>query len=87
MQDIKNTVNVFKALAHETRLSIVLGLIKGNECNVSRIIESLNLPQSTISKHLNVLRTAGIIEGYRKSNMICYKVVNEAVVNLIKNIE
>ena len=70
---------IFKALSHPTRVKIIAGLIIKNECNVSKMVEGLGIPQPTVSQHLNILKSARIIEGYRKGNQICYKVVNEQV--------
>lgn len=70
---------LFKALAHPTRAHIVDGLIRKNECNVTKMVENLGISQPTVSQHLNILKSAGIIEGYRKGNQICYKVINEQV--------
>lgn len=85
MQNLKNTALIFKALAHETRLAIVIGLMKGDGCNVSKIINNLELPQSTISQHLTVLRSAGIVEGYKKGSEVCYKMINEKIVKILKD--
>lgn len=87
MKNMKNMKNmnfdeiseIFKALAHPTRSKIVAGLILKNECNVSKMVEGLGIPQPTVSQHLNILKSARIIEGYRNGNQICYKVVNEQV--------
>lgn len=70
---------IFKALSHPTRAKIVAGLILKNECNVSKMVQGLEIPQPTVSQHLNILKAAGIIEGFRKGNQICYKVVNDRV--------
>ena len=70
---------IFKALAHPTRARIIAGLIKKEECNVMKIVENLAIPQPNVSQHLNVLKNHGIIEGFRRGNQICYKVINERV--------
>lgn len=85
--DIDKMTEIFKALSGTTRLKIVVGLIKKNECNVNKMAEGLNIAQPNVSQHLSVLKNAGIIEGYRKGNQICYKVVNEFVINIVKNME
>ncbi len=72
-----------KALAHPQRLCIVKGLIE-NTCNVTKIQECLDIPQSTVSQHLAKLKAAGIIEGVRNGLEICYSVVDEDVLNVIK---
>ena len=85
--DIEKTAEIFKALSGTTRLRIVVGLIEKNECNVNKMAEGLNIAQPNVSQHLSVLKNAGIIEGYRKGNQICYKVVNEFVIKIVKNME
>lgn len=85
--NIEITAEIFKALACTTRLRIVVGLIEKNECNVNKMAEGLNIAQPNVSQHLSVLKNAGIIEGYRKGNQICYKVINEFVTKIVKNME
>ncbi len=72
-----------KALAHPHRLCIVKGLIE-NKCNVTKIQECLQLPQSTVSQHLAKLKAAGIIDGERSGLEICYRVIDEDIVNIVK---
>ena len=67
-----------KALAHPARLKIVIGILK-DECNVAKIQKVLGLPQSTISQHLRVLKSAGIIKGRKEGTKTCYRVVDVQV--------
>lgn len=78
----KEKADLLKALAHPTRLCIVHGLIE-NECNVNGIIECMQMPQSTVSQQLGILRNNGIIEGRRRGTEICYSVTNTQVRKLI----
>lgn len=75
---------IFKALAHPIRLKIVCGLIKKQECNVSIMVEKLSLAQPTVSQHLNILKNAGIIQGFRKGTQICYRVVDDATRKIVE---
>jgi len=84
--DIEKTAEIFKALSSTTRLKIVVGLIEKHECNVNKMAEGLGLPQPNISQHLAILKSAGIIEGYRKGNQICYKVIDEQTNSIIKSL-
>jgi len=86
-KQIEHTAEIFKALSHPTRLAIVCGLIKSNECNVSVMVEKLGLLQPNISQHLSILKRAGIIEGYRKGAQVCYRVTNEPVRKLIEEMD
>lgn len=82
--DLEKIINIFKALACETRLKIVMGLLKKKECNVNLMAEKLGLAQPNVSQHLSILKNAGIIEGYRKGTQVCYRVVDEQTQNIIK---
>jgi ArsR family transcriptional regulator len=71
--------NIFKALAHPIRVMMITSLIEKGECHVTCIVNDLKVSQPTISQHLNVLKTLGIVKGYRKGNQICYKLSNDVV--------
>lgn len=75
---------ILKALGHPVRLKMVFGLIDNNECNVNEIVEGLKLPQSTISQHLSILKSRGIIVSRKEGVKTCYKVVNEKVLEIVE---
>lgn len=77
---------IFKALAHPIRLKIVCGLIKKQECNVTIMVEKLGIAQPTVSQHLNILKNAGVITGYKNGTQVCYKVTNNTAIKIIKAI-
>ena len=85
--EITKIVNMFKALACEIRLKIVIGLLEKKECNVNLMAEKLGLAQSNVSQHLTILKNAGIIEGYRKGTQICYRVVDEQTEKIIESLK
>lgn len=74
-----------KAIAHPYRLCIVKGLIDG-KCNVTKMQQCLNIPQSTVSQHLAKLKAAGIIKGERNGLEICYKVVDKDIINIVNTL-
>lgn len=78
----EKAAEILKAMAHPVRLCIVKGLID-QKCNVSHMQECLGLPQSTVSQHLGILRSKGIIKGERSGLEITYSVVNEDVKRVI----
>lgn len=85
-QTIEDAARMLKALSHPIRLKIVCGLAKKENCNVNAMAECLAAAQPTVSQHLNILKTANIIEGCRKANKICYKLKNASVRRLIKTL-
>jgi len=68
---------LLKALSHPIRLCIVKGLTDQGESNVMNMQHCLQVPQSTISQHLSILRSAGIIKGRREGLEVFYSVQNE----------
>lgn len=83
LKDYEKKAEKIKALAHPHRLCIIKGLMEGG-CNVTKIQECLSLPQSTVSQHLAKLKAAGIIVGERNGLEICYRVVDEDIINIVK---
>lgn len=74
---------ILKVLAHPVRLCIVSGLLEKGECNVSYMQSCLKTPQSTVSQHLQKLKSAGIIEGRREGLEIYYRISDQKVAKLI----
>ncbi len=66
-------VDIFKALAEESRLRI-LALLTQDEMCVCEIEECLNMTQSNVSRHLTSLKQCGILDSYKKAQWAYYKV-------------
>ena len=62
-EDRKIISNVSKALGNEARLEIYTYLLEHNSCMTTQLVEYLPLAQSTISQHLKVLKSCGVITG------------------------
>ncbi|AIQ43514.1 metalloregulator ArsR/SmtB family transcription factor [Paenibacillus sp. FSL R7-0297] len=75
---------LLKALAHPVRLCIVKGIIDKGSCNVTYMQECLELPQSTVSQHLQKLRAFGIVETERNGLEIIYSIKDERTRQLIQ---
>ncbi|WP_035144999.1 ArsR/SmtB family transcription factor [Clostridium tetanomorphum] len=84
IDDFNHIAEILKVLAHPVRLCIVKGLIEKGQCNVTHMQNCLEMPQSTISQHLQKLRTAGIIKGERNGLEINYRICDKKICNLIK---
>lgn len=72
----------FKALSDPTRLKILYLLVDGELC-ACEIICALKKPQSTISHHLNILRSAGFIKGRKEGVWIHYMLENHRILTLL----
>ncbi len=65
-------VKALKALGDETRIRAVLAL-RDNELCVCQIVELLELAPSTVSKHLQILKEAGLVESRKKGRWVYYR--------------
>ena len=70
----KELVQVFKLLSDETRLRILLYLVREGELHVTALCERLQQSQPAVSHHLALLRVAGVIEARRDGKHNFYSV-------------
>jgi len=73
---MKHLDQAFAALADPTRRGIVVHLARG-EASVSELVARFSLTQPTISSHLKVLESAGLISRRREAQLRPCKLVPE----------
>ncbi len=66
-------VNVFKALSDPNRIRI-LKMLAGRELCMCEVREILNLSNSTVSKHLTILRDAGLLLDSKDGKWVNFRV-------------
>lgn len=81
--DYKKDSELLKALGHPIRLRMVEGLL-GHECNVNKMVKALHLPQSTVSQHLGILKSRGIVQIRKEGVKTCYRVTEARIAELMK---
>ena len=74
----KRQAKVLRALANESRLLIIDRLRRG-ECTVGELTELVGSDQSTVSKHLAVLSSHGIVDDRRAGTNVYYKLLTPCV--------
>ncbi len=77
---------VIKALSHPTRLFIVEELEKGERC-VCELTAMIGADVSTVSKHLSILRQAGILEDDKRGNQVFYRLKVPCILNFFGCVE
>jgi DNA-binding transcriptional ArsR family regulator len=77
---------VIKAMAHPTRLFIIEELEKVERC-VCDLTEQIGADVSTVSKHLSVLKQAGIVIDDKRGNQVFYKLRVPCILNFFGCIE
>lgn len=77
---------VLKAMAHPTRLFIIEELEKEERC-VCDLTAMVGADVSTISKHLSVLRQAGIVLDDKRGNQVFYRLRVPCIMNFFGCVE
>jgi ArsR family transcriptional regulator len=82
--DTQKIAAIFKALADENRVRI-LKLLRGGESCACRLLEELNITQTTLSHHMKILCDAEIVTG-RKDGKWTYYSINCAGVGAVRSL-
>jgi len=77
---------VMKAMAHPTRLYIVEELARGERC-VHELTDMVGADMSTVSKHLALLKSVGIVSDERRGNRVYYNLAMRCVLGFFECIE
>ena len=87
MQELayKIKADFFKALAHPVRLQII-ELLKSGEKNVGSIMKALSIQQSSLSRHLTILREAGILKSRQQGTVIYYDIEDHDIFHVLRPI-
>jgi ArsR family transcriptional regulator len=81
-----NRALVFKALAHATRIRIVQALAEREHC-VCELVELVGDDPSTISKHLTIMKSAGIVSNDRRGTSVFYTLKMKCVPGFIECVD
>lgn len=77
---------IIKAMAHPTRLFIIEELEKEERC-VCDLTEQIGADVSTVSKHLSVLKQAGIVIDDKRGNQVFYRLRVPCILNFFGCVE
>ena len=80
------TADVFKALGHPARLHFVKLLGDGEKC-VCELVDSVDQGWSTVSRHLSVLKDAGIVIDEKRGLQVFYRISLPCVTQFIDCLE
>ena len=76
--DEKRYSKLFKAFGDKSRLRII-AIVADNELTVNEITEKIGLSQPTVSRHLAILKEAGIVSDRREKQRVFYALNKESV--------
>ena len=82
---LNRIAEVLKAMADPTRLKILHCIHNGEQC-VSDILEVVGGSQANVSKHLSVLKRAGLVDCRRSGLNVFYRIIDEGVFTICRNV-
>jgi DNA-binding transcriptional ArsR family regulator len=84
--ETKTIIEMFGALAQETRLRLYQMLLKAGDGGLPAgdLSLGLGIPQNTLSFHLREMQNAGLIDSRRAGRFIIYRTVPEAMKELLR---
>jgi DNA-binding transcriptional ArsR family regulator len=85
-QSYSKWADILKTLGHPVRIRIVESLLDTEKC-VSAIWANLDLPQSTVSQHLSLLRSKGIVQHERCGAKVKYFLKDRRIAEIMKLIK
>ena len=85
-QKYQARATVVKAMAHPTRLFIVDELSKGERC-VCELRDMIGADMSTVSRHLSILKDAGILEYDKRGLQVFYRLRVPCILNFFGCVE
>lgn len=85
MQELayKIQADFIRALAHPVRLQII-ELLKKGEQNVGSIVKVLGIQQSSLSRHLTILKESGILKARQQGLLIYYDIEDHEIFKVLK---
>ena len=84
--NLEARAKVMKALAHPTRLFIVDELSRGERC-VCELTDLIDADVSTVSKHLSVLKVAGVVRDDKRGAQVFYRLRVPCILNFFGCVE
>lgn len=74
--DVKRTAVIFKAFCDENRIGILQLLSDGEKC-ACKLLEEMNITQTTLSHHMKILCDSGIVKGCKEGKWMHYSISKE----------
>ncbi|RJP17456.1 MAG: transcriptional regulator [Candidatus Abyssobacteria bacterium SURF_5] len=79
--------NILKAMAHPSRLLMIDALNEHGEMCVCDLVDLVGADQSTVSKHLALLKQAGLVDDRKEGTKSFYRLARPCVLNFFECVE
>jgi ArsR family transcriptional regulator len=68
----RDIAEVFKSLGHPARVRMLRALVEGEKC-VCDLVEVAGLGWSTVSRHLSIMKAAGVLSDEKRGKQVIYR--------------
>ena len=85
-KQVQQQARVIKAMAHPSRLTMIKALERGERC-VCELQKLVGADMSTVSKHLTLMKQAGIVDDRRDGQKIYYRLRCPCIIRFMDCIE
>jgi len=75
---MNEVLRIMQALSDQNRLRMLYALRRGELC-VCQLIELMSLSPSTVSKHLSILRDAGLLDSRKDGRWVYYRMADQTL--------
>lgn len=81
----KIKADFLKALAHPARLQVI-EYLKNGEASVGKLVQALGIEQSSLSRHLAILRNLGVLEARQEKTNVYYNLHDHDIFKILRPI-
>lgn len=81
---MRDILAIMKALADEKRLRMLLAL-RGRELCLCQLVALVDLAPSTTSKHMSILRQAGLVDARKSGRWVYYRLASQSAFPAVRN--
>lgn len=81
---LRDIAGLFKLLGDPTRARLLYGVLAAGEISVGELAAGSDVPETTVSHALRILRLAGVVSGRRAGRNIIYRVSDDHVRNVLE---
>lgn len=83
LKDFAKEADLLRTLGHPIRLNIINVLLEEDAC-VKNIWGCLDIPQATVSQHLAIMKSKGIVMAHREGVMVRYSVTDPRMKKIVE---
>ncbi|MFX1605472.1 MAG: ArsR/SmtB family transcription factor [Promethearchaeota archaeon] len=82
--ELDDVIDIFEALSDHSRVRIISALTRQESLCVSDIADSLDMPITRVSHHLNKLKKLGFVRAKHEGKQVFYSIDDDCITDIMK---